>query len=166
MTKIEAKIPFLSGSVLGFGIKEEKILKAIEKNKKIIACDLIDSISLSKDKKNGSSMRLSYHKLRKRYCNKKVDFIIVNENEMNLLEKKLLSFYIDACSNSIYIYGDYQLEKIRKRFKRYNASIKEDDSVLVIDTSLSKHNKLKDPFYYVFDLLNDLIDLITDFLVS
>ena len=71
MKKIDSMIPFLRGGILGFGIKDEDTLKAIEKNKKIIACDLIESISINKEKSKGFKRKISFRKLRKRYCNKK-----------------------------------------------------------------------------------------------
>lgn len=166
MKKIDSMIPFLRGGVLGFGIKDEDTLKAIEKNKKIIACDLIESISINKEKSKGFKRKISFRKLKKRYCNKKVDFIIVNESEMKYLEKKLIPFYIDACVYNIYIYGDYQLEKISKRFKRYNALVKDEDGVLVISLEGAKHKRFKDPFYYVYDTVIDIFDILSDFLVS
>lgn len=166
MKKIESMIPFLKGGVLGFGIKEEEVLKAIEKNKKILACDLIDSISLDKEKGFGFRNKISFRKLRKKYCNKKVDFILVNETEMKLLEKKLLPFYVDACLDSLYIYGDYNQEKVLKRLKRYNVEIKKEDSILIVSMKDSKHNKFKDKFYYIYDCFSDFFDMLTDLLVS
>lgn len=158
----------LKGRLLAFGITEEKYLKIIDKNKKIIECTLLNSIDLDNNKKGfGKTRRIYPKKLKKLYGYKNIDNILINQKEMFNLEKKLLPKYIYLTKKYIYIYNIEDLEKVIKRYNRYKVKIEKiNESVLKIDVSNSKSKKILELFFYVYDSINDFFDVISELLVS
>lgn len=168
--KLEKIISSLKGKLLCFGIQEESYLKRINDNKKIIECSLLNSIDLEKRKKFfGSNKKVLPKNLKKIYGYKNIDTIIVNEEEIKLLEKRLISKFI-YLSNTIYIYNVEDKSKVEKRYKRYQAKIEhikdKDKTILKIDVTLSKLKKWMEPFYFIYDTIIDFFDIISELLVS
>lgn len=168
---MEKILSSLKGKILGFGIKNEKYLKIIDKNKDIIECSLLNSIDLEKNAKGfGRKKRILPKKLKKIYGYKNIDSIVINQKEMRLLEKKLLSKYIYLTKQTIYIYNIDDIEKVMKRYKRYKIKIEQlknkDEIILKIDVSGSKPKKILEPIYFIYDTIVDFFDMISELLVS
>lgn len=158
----------LKGNLLGFGIQDEEILKSIDKNKNIVACDLINSISIDEDGK-GKNKKVNIKKLKKIYGYKKVDNIIIDSTKMKNDEKRLISTYIYLSKDSIYLYNVTDLDKLKRRYFRYNVKIsiiENDETKVLVNAKDAKPHKVFDKLYYIIDFFTDLFDTITDLLIS
>lgn len=163
-----SKIKEMDGSLLGFGIKDDGVLEAIEKNNKITICNLLDENSKGKGsgKKN---KKVRINNIRKVFKKKKTNHLICN---YELLKKDLKTFI----SDSIYITKDnicfYTKEKdeLIKKYSRYNTEIEEikcsDGYVLMINVKKAKNNKIKELYYQIIDFFIKVGDLITEMLLS
>ena len=162
----------MTGKVIGVGIDNKDFLEIIEKNNKIIECDLLNSINIENDLIQKRKKKKYVKKLRKKYKKKKVNYIIVNTNEINKYLKVFVKDSIYINNTEIYYYMDknYDVENIIKRYKRYNTEIEiikcDDGNIVKINTSKAKNNFFKDKFYYVVDTLSNVADIIGDILVS
>lgn len=173
-TEIIKIIKTLKGNVLGIGLKEEEYLKEIDNNKLITECNLLNSIDLDDDddSKCKRNKRLNIRSIKKKFKKKRVNYIIVNSKEV---EEYLRTFIKDSVyinQNIIYMYieSDIDYEYIIKKYKRYNVKvnvIKHNNGVILkIDTTNSKNKPFKDIFYYCYDTVEIIFNLISDFLAS
>lgn len=171
-SNIKKYIKNMTGKVIGVGIDNKEILETIDKNNKILECDLLNSIDINDSLKGRHKKKKYVKKLRKKYKNKKVNYIIVNSNEINRYLKTFVRDSIYINNTEIYYYMDkkYDIENIIKRYKRYNTDIEiikcDDGNILKINTSKAKNKFFKDKFYYIVDTLNNIADIIGDILVS
>jgi hypothetical protein len=165
MTKIEKMIPFFKGRVVGIGIEEETILKAIDKNKKITTCDLIDSISLDNDKK-GRTRKISERKIKKCLGKNNTDIILVNDEKIKEEEAHLIPFIMYLAKEKIYLYHIENKTKTLKRYSRYKVKIEEQEDVIILEVTNYKMSKVKQKMYFILDFFLDLIDNITELLIS
>lgn len=170
-SNIKKYIKNMTGKVIGAGIDNEEIIDAIDKNNKIIECDLLNSIDINTSK--GKKKKKKYvKKLRKKYKKKKVNYVIVNSNKINKYLKTFVRDSIYINNTEIYYYMDKKedTENIIKRYKRYNTEIEiikcDDGNIIRINTSKAKNKFLKDKIYYILDTLSNIADVIGDILVS
>jgi len=171
--KIYEITKYLTGNVLGIGV-DEKISEILEKNDKVTNCNLLNSkVKLKEVGKSKKGKKISIKKIRKIFKKKNVDFIICNINE---IKKHLKTFIRDSVyinKNLLYIY-DIDNEELKndliKKYKRYNTKIEEikdkNKSILKIDNTNSKTNKLKDIKYQIVDTLVSLYNIISDLLLN
>ncbi len=169
--KIEKIVLSLKGTLVGYGIKEESILKSIKKNNKISECHLLNSIDLD-DKREGSyrQKRIMPKKLKKIYGRKGVKTMLIDASEMFFEEKKLVSKFVYITSDYIYIYNIRDIEKTIKKYKRYHTNIErikvDSEYILKIDVSSSKKHIFLDKIYFIIDSVVDTIDIISEILIS
>ena len=167
----------VEGNVITIGIKNSKIMDKLLKNNKINLFDINkdDSICFFKNKnrKLNNSKTINIKKLNKYFNKKSIDYIICDIDEV----KDYLKFFV---KNSIYlndkkliIYGnneDVDLDNLIKRYKRYNVNIeittKSDNFILIIDNSKSKNKRILEKIYYIKDTLYNLVEMISNILVS
>ncbi len=162
----------LNGNLLAFEIDNKKIIDVIDSNNKITNCDLYNCWCEEDDSK-GKSKRVFITSLRKRYKKKGNDYIIAFIDNMDKYFKTFIkdSIYINKKDIYLYTYNkEYDLDLIIKKYKRYNVNIEiinlKNGCILKISTSNAKNNRIKDFYYYVYDLLIDIIDSITDILIN
>lgn len=171
-SSIKKYIKNMTGKVIGLGIDNKEIIETIDKNNKILECDLLNSIDIKNDLKGKKRKKKYVKKLRKKYKKKKVNYIIVNSNEINRYLKTFVRDSIYINNREIYYYMDkkYDIENIIKRYKRYNTEIEvincDDGNIIKINTSNAKNNFFKDKFYFIVDTLSNIADVIGDILVS
>ena len=170
--KINKIIQKMEGKLIGIGINDEMVIKEIDKNNNIYECDLLDSIDLS-NQESGKKKRKKYiKKLRKKYKDKSVDYIIMDPTKIFRKLKFLIKDTIYINNKKIYIYMDKNddYEFVIKRYKRYTKNIetiKCDDGIIInIDSTDSKKHIIKNIFYYIIDTLYNISDMIGDILVS
>lgn len=162
----------MTGKVIGVGIDNKEIIETIDKNNKILACDLLNSIDINGTAKGKNKKKKYVKKIRKKYKKKKVNYIIVNSNEINRYLKTFVRDSIYINNTEIYYYMDksYDTENIIKRYKRYNTEIEvikcDDGNIVRINTSKAKNKFFKDKLYYIVDTLGNIADIIGDILVS
>ena len=164
--KLISIIKKLTGSLVCYGITDEKIADAIDNNDNIYDCDLLNSdYSSGGDGKNNNIMIKS---IKKRYRKNKVDYMIINLDEVDSYIRKVVVDSTYVAKKNIYIYGtnnDNVLDIVDK-YKRYNLKIIKNDYkdgyIVSIDITDLHSNKLKDFIYYFNDTLIYIIDKIGD----
>lgn len=165
------KIKLMQGNVICFGIEDEKIINALNKNTSILNCDLLNSKNFSKEKSKSKKKTLPLKKIRKKYKKKKNNFIVANINEIYKYKKNFVKDSIYINKDKIYLYTNKNnYEDLINMYKRYNTKIDIikciEGYIITIDTSKAKTNKLKDLIYIIIDTLIDFYNLIGDILIS
>lgn len=172
MKEVIKLVEEFNGVVLAIGINE-KISNAINKNKNIIKCDVLNYVSNKKEEKLARAKRLktiSIKKIRKIYKKKKVDYIIC---EYSQIEKYLNTFVRDSVyinSNKLFFYGEVNDELILKKYKRYTSLIKvtkkNKNCIIEIDNTNTKNNIFKEFIYKIVDGANNVIEFIGDVMMG
>ncbi len=175
MQKIENEInnylKKIDGKIIGIGLSEKNI-KEIEKNNKIVFCDLLDTNNSNTGKEKGNIKKLYCKDVRKKYKKKNINYIIGDISKINKYKNNFIKDSIYINKNKIIYYTDDidTLNLYIKRYKRYNVIINvidcKDGKILDIDTSHAKNKYLMDKIYYVLDRLYDLVDIIGEIFVS
>ena len=166
MKGLEKLFSSLEGRILCYGIMEASYLTCIQKNEKVTECFLLDSIGLEDGVKGGKSKKISPKKFLKKFGKKSMDVLVVREDRLGSLEKKLLPIFIKITKLKIYLYQIPNVEKVKKRYKRYRGIWKEREEYIEVDITKAKQNWFMDKIYYLKDCCMDSIDAISDFLIS
>jgi hypothetical protein len=178
MKRLLDEIKEFKGNTLLLGVDDNKIITNLKKNKKISLYEIEiftkrKLFSKDKAKENETGKKVNIKKFRKIFKRKSIDNIIINLDNMYDYYKYMASNSIYVCNNKIYIYGNKELvttSSIVKKFKRYNTKIevitKDNDYLVIIDSSKAKYNLFKDKFYIVIDTFINLGDMISYFLTS
>lgn len=167
----------VSGSVLAIGA-DEKIVKILDENERVINCNLLNSYT--PNKKNTKSKRkqpklkkIKIKKIRKIFKKKKVDFIICDIKEIQKYLKTFIKDSVYINKDMLYIYNidDENLqEELIKKYNRYNVKIDvindENNKIIKIDNKKSKTNFIKDFMYLIIDTFFAAIDIISDILMN
>lgn len=171
--RLQEVITDISGNVLAIGIDNEKIINSLEKNDAICNCTLLDSVNQKGNDKSGYSKTVNIRHLRKKFKKKKTDYIVGNIKELEKFLKYFIKDSIFISSNTIYLYGKLEqdkLEELIKKYKRYNVKIdvieNKNNFLLTIDTKNAKTNRFKDLCYFVIDTIADLLTTFSDILVN
>lgn len=168
------KIENIIGSVIYIG-SDNSILKNLENNNNITYCDVLNTSNFvkKKSKAKGKSTSLNIKEFKKFYGKNNLNHIVCDLKEIKRHLPRFIqtSIYI-GCGN-IYIYGNkdlYDLERLCKKYKRYNCDIKIDeyidDYLIEIDVSKAKNKIIKDKLYYIVDTLGILADNISDLIIG
>ena len=166
MNKLKNIIKNLSGNVLGIGL-EENLASLIEKNDKIIECNLLNSYNKGKFKKNFFNKTIRIKRIRKIFKKKRVDYVICNYNEIKDYLNTFVKDSIYINKNKIYFYGDIDHELLKLKYSRYDTKINViSKNILEIDVSLAKNNFFKDNYYRFIDFKNRLVEIIGDILMN
>ena len=163
----------MSGSLVAIGIKDVNIIKTIDKNQKINMCDLLNSTSLSSKTTAKKKGKKKYVKnLKKHYKKNKINYMVVNIDEVSKMLKTFIRDSIYICNKEIYYFSDKKtiLGKVESKYHRYTKKTEitkyEDGYILKIDVCDAKNNYFKDKFYYIIDTLSNCADIIADILIS
>ena len=170
----EKIINSITGKLVWIGLDDDFLMKKISANHNIVYCDILNGISpKGKGKAKGKKEKnLSIKDFRKYFKKKNIDCFIVNIKDIDKLLPRFIPDSIYITSKTIYIYGDktYDYEKIMKRYKRYSKDIKleiyDDNFLIKIDVTKSKNHFFKDKLYFALDNIINLIDMISDLIVS
>lgn len=174
--KIIKIIENMEGSLLGIGLDDDKILDKIEENEKIDLCYILSNGSKSSDKKfklfkKGKDKTVNIKKLKKYFKKKSIDNVLC---DYNVIKKYIRSFQAGSVyinKGKLIIYGSIKdLNNLEKRYKRYTKDVKLDKNnkafILTVNNKNTKSNILKDLFYKISDLINDIIDYLTFLLTN
>ena len=105
MNKLKNIIKNLSGNVLGIGLDED-FTNLIEKNDKIIECNLLNSYTKGKFKKSFFKKTIRIKKIRKVFKKKRVDYIICNYDEIKDYLNTFVKDSIYFNKGKLHFYGD------------------------------------------------------------
>ena len=165
--ELEQIIKKLDGNLIGIGIKEEKLINLIGKNKKILECNLLDCFDNDSKEKN-KNKKIKIKKLRKKFGKRKTNYMICNFDRVKDIQNKIIYDSIYICNKEIIIYDDNQneLENLLRRYNRYSdiETIKcEDGNIykIYINKNISIFNeisnKIKDEIISVIDFISNIL---------
>ncbi len=166
MKTLEKLFSSLEGRILCYGIMEESYLICIQENEKITECFLLNSIDLQKEGKKERGKKISPKKFLKTFGKNSIDSLVICQDKLGGFEKRLLPIFIKIAKSKIYLYQVSNVEKTKKRYMRYRGVWKEDGEYINVDLKQKKQNWFMDKIYYIEDSCIDIIDVISDFLIS
>lgn len=163
--ELEKIIKNLKGNLIGIGIKEEKLIKLIEKNDNIFECNLLDCIDINNEEK-GKNKKIKIKKLRKKFKKRKTNYIICNYKRINEIKEKFIYDSIYICNKEIYLYSEEYIESIERRYNRFCKTeiIKNSDGFIYKISINKKMNKFNEIYYKLIDNIISLIDFISNLL--
>lgn len=168
------EIKKMQGSLIAFGLTNDKLKQEIEKNDNINTCYLLDSTSNFNKKKlkifnRGKTINIK--KIKKIFKKKRIDNVIANYQTIKPFLKTFVRDSVYINKNKLYIYGtkeDY--DDIIQRYKRYTNKIevkKENDYFIIIINNIdTTNNKIKDICYWWKDTFTSIADFLTVILVN
>lgn len=174
--KLESIIKNCKGNILTVCL-DQKLMEAFNSNNNISLLSIQSNNNLggnikTKKKKLNGSKNINIKKLRKYIKKKSVDIMFCNMNEMYEYYKHFIKDSIYLCNNTIYLYFDnnIDIEFIKKKYNRYKVIIEEtkykNGYLLKIDVSNAKNSWIKDKLYLLSDTMYNLIEIISNILVS
>lgn len=161
----------MEGNVLGIGLNHPKLLEALDENDNITECNLLSSYTEPSNKR-GKTKKVRISKIRKKFKKKNVDYFICRYESIPNIMNTLIQDSIYISRNYLYIYASdkEKIEKIKKKYERYQVEIEsikcQDGIILKIECSKAKNNFLKDKIYKIIDYISNIIDLITELLIN
>lgn len=163
--ELEKIINNLNGNLIGIGIKEEKLIKLIEKNNNIFECNLLDCVDINGDEK-GKYKQVKIKKIRKKFKKRKTNYIICNYKRIEEIKEKFIYDSIYICNKEIFIYNDEFIESLIRRYKRFaSVEIFEYNGGYIYKITINKNmNKFNEIYYKIIDNIICLIDFISNLL--
>ena len=167
----------VQGNIIGIGL-DCKLLDGFKNNNKVNVYTIDKAkggIGISKRKKRttSSGKTINIKKLYKYFKKSSIDYIFCNSSEVNEYLKYFIRDSVYLNKSKIYLYGtkdEIDIDLFKKRYKRYKSIIEikefKDSILLIIDTTNSKSNWFLNKLYYLSDTLYNLIDFISNVLVS
>ena len=167
----------IEGNIIGVGL-DSILLDGFDKNNRVNVYTIDRAkagITSSKSKKRttSSGRTINIKKLYKYFKKDSIDYIIGDIEEVNDYLKYFIRDSIYLNRKKLYLYGKkdtIDIELLKKRYNRYkvNIEIKEfkDSILLIVDTSNSKTNFIKNKLYFLSDTLYNLVEFISNVLVS
>lgn len=166
----------IEGNIIGVGL-DSMLLDGFDKNNRVNVYTIDRAkpkIGFGKSKKRttSSGRTINIKKLYKYFKNKSIDYIIGDIEEVNDYLKYFIRDSIYLNRKTLYLYGNKEIdiELLKKRYNRYkvNIEVKEfkDSYLLIIDTSNSKTNFIKNKLYFIADTLYNLVEFISNVLTS
>lgn len=163
--ELENIIKNLSGSLIGIGIKEENLINKIEKNNKILECNLLDCFE-KEEKIKGRNKKVKIKKIRKKFGKRKTNYIICNYQRIKEFKDKFIYDSIYLCNNEIYVYGDELDENLIRRYCRFSeVQIKNIENKKLYIIKINKNmNKINEIYNKSIDSIISAIDFISNLL--
>lgn len=171
MNYVELKnvINKLYGNIIIIGKFDDELENLIKENKKILSCDHLTN-KFSKGKtKSGKNKNINIKKIKKKYRKKKHDFMLCNIEDIIKYQKTFIKDSIYITKDEIYLFGKKDnIEVIKEKYERYTNCIQKkrlkEGTILKIKTNFLPA-KLKNIYYYMYDSIMYVIDLISDILI-
>ncbi|MDD3186915.1 MAG: hypothetical protein PHD02_00360 [Bacilli bacterium] len=159
----------ISGRVVALGFRTEKFEKILTVNTNITSFDTLNEISKKENKIFGKKKKLSIDKLRKKYGKKNIDVVIINSDAMTKYISYIIKETIYIGKKDLYIYGNKENNyEFLKKYKRYKIITEEmgykDNSIIKLDISKSKVNRVKEKIYLVIDFFDKILEMIRELL--
>lgn len=160
------------GNLIGIGIDQKPYLEEIMKNKNILECNLLESISLEE----GSGKRKKYlpiKKLKRKFKRKKTDALLMNAPYIKRYWNHLIKDSIYLIKGEVLIYGikdKDEVELLEKRYHRYSVLMEKEkignEWLLNIKVGDAQNHKGKEFFYFIGDSIYQMIELLSEFLTN
>ena len=168
----------INGKVVCIGVKDEKLLKLLSKNKDADIFTITRIINRSLFFRNKKATlpdgkKINIRKIKKAFKKKSVDYVICDLNEIEDYFKYFISNSVVINSKMLYIYGSSNYidpKVLGRRYERYNAEVEvivnNDDFVIIVNNERSKTNWFKDIIYFIVDTCHNIGDFISAALIS
>lgn len=178
MKKIYDEIKNIKGNVLCICVNDDKIMKTLNKNKDVNLFEFSRNekrklFSKRKKVKLNNEKKVKIKKFRKAFKKKKIDYIIIDVNNIYDYFKYMAANCIYVCSKKVYLYGKSDFvtaDFVAHKFKRYKAIINcitdTDEYLVVANVKNTEYSKVKEIFYLIIDTFINLGDMITVLLTS
>lgn len=163
--ELQKIIKNLKGNLIGIGIKEEKLIKLIEKNDNIFECNLLDCIDINNEEK-GKNKKIKIKKLRKKFKKRRTNYIICNYKRIDDFKEKFIYDSIYICNKEIFIYSDEHIDSLVRRYNRFaNVEISKNNDGYIYKIKVNKNmNKFNEIYYKMIDNTISLVDFISNLL--
>lgn len=180
MKRIVEDVKKFRGNVLTICVEDNKIMSAIKGNRGIK-----NAFELNRDEPSGlfkrrkkklklkKGKRVKITKFRKLFKKEKVDYLIIDLNNVLDYHKYIASNAIYTCKKKIYIYGesDYlDAKMVSSKYRRYKTKIEEIQNknkfIVIVDCSEAKYSRIKEMFYIFIDTFHNIGDWISLILTS
>ena len=164
---INNELKKISGVVLAIGLndKEQKVL---EKNSKIEECYLLNSNSPSSNFTKGYSKTINIRKIKRIFRKKSFDYIVGNFEELKPYLRSFIknSIYLNKGTCYFYNIKDFDIDELKKRYVRYNSKVEIKKNIIIVNNEKAKTNIILNLFYYVCDLIYDVVDYIGNMFIN
>lgn len=163
--EIEKIVKKLKGNLIGIGIKEERIIKLIDKNNDITECNLLDCTDINNEEK-GKNKKIKIKKLRKKFKKRRTNYIICNYKRIDDFKEKFIYDSIYICNKEIFIYSDEYIDSLVRRYSRFaNVEISKNNDGYIYKIKVNKNmNKFNEIYYKMIDNTISLVDFISNLL--
>ncbi len=166
------KLKKIKGSILGIGIESIDVLKTIDKSKKITYCDLLLSETLDEEDGKGRLKRVKFKKLKKYYKYSSINTTIACFDKIPY-KRSFIKNSVYITKDNIYLYSTLEneyLDTYVNRYTRYNITYQKikqkEETIYILDLQNKTKLGIKYIFYYIYDLLFDIANYISDFLID
>lgn len=178
MKRLYDELKDIKGNVLCICVSDNKIMKLLNKSNDVNLFEFNRNekrklFSKRKKVKLNNEKKVNIKKFRKIFKKKKIDYIIIDVNNIYDYFKYMASNSIYVCKKKIYLYGKSDFisaDSVSKKFKRYNANVEsiqiDDEYLVVANVKNSKYSRFKEIFYLFIDTFINLGDMITFLLTS
>lgn len=163
-------IKSLDGRVVAFGFKIDKFKSVLNSNNKILSFDVLNGITKQKGKVKYKDKTINIEKIRKIYKKKSIDYILI---DVDIIDKYMIYLIKETIyiGKKLYLFGNAKkVEYYIKKYKRYNIDVENknvgNNKISKINIKNAKNNKIKDKIYIIKDKAENIIQLLSDALVS
>lgn len=172
MKKIENELKqnfsTIIGNLLLIGNYSNTLEKIISNNKNITFCDQLTKNNNYTTGTKGKNKKINIKNIKKHYKKNKINNTVVNFSDVVEYKNTFVRDSIYITKNEIIIIDKENNDLIYKMYKRYCSNIEIinclDGRIFKVNTNNYKNNKIKNIFYYLFDILNDILDIISNLL--
>lgn len=168
------KIRHMSGNVITIGCSDA-LLDEINKNNNILNCNVLNNMSRTSGKYTsaGRMKRINIKKFKRKFKKKKTDYMIVDIQDVLPYAKRFVSSSVYITKGELYIYTNEVNDKVDEminKYQRFHTKVEkitnEDGCVYKIDCTNGKVKRLQEIKYLWKDTIDNIIDLIGDYLIN
>ena len=154
--ELEKILKKLNGNLIGIGIKEEKLINLIEKNKNILECNLLDCFEKDSEEKS------KFKKI-------KINYMICNFDRIKDIQNKIIYDSIYICNKEVIIYSksNNELENLIRRYSRYSniETMNYNDGNIYKISIIKNISKFNEIYNKIIDGMISIVDFISNLLV-
>lgn len=166
--ELEKILKKLNGNLIGIGIKEEKLINLIEKNKNILECNLLDCFEKDAEEKS-KFKKIKIKNLRKKFKKRKTNYMICNFDRIKDIQNKIIYDSIYICNKEVIIYSksNNELENLIRRYSRYSniETMNYNDGNIYKISIIKNISKFNEIYNKIIDGMISIVDFISNLLV-
>lgn len=165
----------LKGNLITIDVTNDKILEAIDKNKKLDEVYEFTFGGRLYPKVKNKKYHKKYHikKMKKYFRKKSINYFMCEISNLKKFFHVFIHDSIDLNNNTIYLYGkkdSYSIKELKYRYERYGIDVEvfENDLgfIMTIKTNKTKTSHLKNNKYYIRDSFYNIGEAISQILIN